>query len=510
MVPPTVIPPAPVACGMAPGAAPWRPVPLAREQFINSASDLLGFDVRPFAAFSDLGGRKITPGVSLSALQVEERMITAEAIAAAAALPANLARLCDTAKVGETACAAQLVDTLGTRAFRRPLSKEASAALRQLFDAGKAGGTFATGMEYLVAGILQSPDFLYQLAPRASAQPGTLAALDDHVLASRLAFFLWNSAPDAELLAAAASGALRTGITAQVQRMVRDPKAARMREDYYTSWLKLGDLKEISRDAKELNPAVAEHLRNSVLAGIHDLYQSGGKVEALFDSSTLFVNDALAKAYAFPATPGLDLKPVAADPAQRHGILTHPALLALLANPDSSDPIKRGVFVEEEVLCQNLPDPIPDIPDLPPLRDGLSTRGRLEAHRALPACAVCHTLFDPIGMAFENFDSIGRWRTVDQKVPVDSSGEVKQGLDIDGKFANGMELLARFGKSNNVRDCMARRWFEYAVSRDLDAGETCAIEPLKARFRTSGDLLDLLTAIAESGPFRSQLVTQEQ
>src|SRR4051812_24435350 len=178
MVPPTAIPPPPAACGMAPGAAPWRPVPLAREQFINSASDLLGFDVRPFAAFSDLGGRKITPGVSLSALQVEERMITAEAIAAAAALPANLARLCDTAKVGETACAAQLVDTLGTRAFRRPLSKEASAALRQLFDAGKAGnGTFATGVEYLVAGILQSPDFLYQLAPRASAQPGTLAAL---------------------------------------------------------------------------------------------------------------------------------------------------------------------------------------------------------------------------------------------------------------------------------------------------------------------------------------------
>jgi hypothetical protein len=496
---------------MQPGAAPWHPVPLSREQYINTASDLLGFDVRPFATFADLGGRKVTPGVSLSALQVEERMGAAEAIAAAAALPANSIKLCDPAKSSETACAAQLVDVLGTRAFRRPLAKETGAALRKLFDAGKAAGSYATGVEYLVAGILQAPDFLYQLAPRATGQPNTVAGLDDHVLASRLAFFLWNSAPDADLLAAAASGALRTGLAAQVQRMVRDPKAVRMREDYYASWLKLGDLSDISRDAKELNPAVTQHLRSSVLAGINDLYQNGGaKVDTLFDSSTFFINDALAKAYAFPATPGLDLKAVALDPAQRHGILTHPALLALLANPDSSDPIKRGVFIEEEVLCQNMPDPIADIPDLPPLRTGLTTRARLEMHRAAPACAVCHALFDPIGMGFENYDAIGRWRTTDQGVAVDSSGEVKQGIDLDGKFANGMELLGRFGRSRTVRDCMAQHWFEYAVSRDVDAGESCAIAPIKDRFRASGDLLDLLAAIAESGPFRSQLVTQEQ
>jgi hypothetical protein len=403
------------------------------------------------------------------------------------------------------------VEQLGTRAFRRALTAEGTAALRKLFDAGAATGGFATGVEWLVDGILQSPDFLYQLAPRAAGKAGTVVALEDYTFASRLAFFLWNSPPDAELLAAAGNGGLRTpaGITAQVRRMTGDGKTARMREDYYASWLKLGDLAEISRDAREFTPALSADLRRSVLQAIHDLYQNGAKVETLWESPTLFANDALAKVYALPATPGVDLKPVAANPEQRRGILTHPALLTLLANPDSSDPIKRGVFVEEEVLCQSIPDPIPDIPDLPPLRAGLSTRGRLEAHRAQPACAACHALFDPIGMAFENFDPIGRYRTTDQMVPVDSSGEIKQGLDLDGKFANGMELLSKLSRSNTVRDCMVRRWFEYAVSRDLDAAETCAIEPLKTRFRSSGDLLDLLTSIAENEAFRSQLVTQE-
>ena len=123
--------------------------------------------------------------------------------------------------------------------------------------------------------------------------------------------------------------------------------------------------------------------------------------------------------------------------ASAAGILTHPALLAVLANPDGSDPIKRGIFMQEELLCQVLPDPLPDIPDLPPLRPGLSTRARLEQHRADPVCAACHHLFDPLGMAFENYDGIGRWRTIDQGVPVDSSGEVTQGIDLDGRFASG-------------------------------------------------------------------------
>ena len=491
------------------GVAPWHPAPLTREQYINAASDLLGFDVRPLATFSDVGGRKYTPGVSLTDLQVEERLEAAEAIAAEASSPAHLAGLlpCDRVKVGDAECASQLVAQLGTRAFRRPLSPEATSALRQLFDAGNAARGFATGVEWLVAGVLQSPDFLYQLSPRpAQAQPRTVVPLDDHTLASRLAFFLWNSAPDPELLSAAAGDGLRTpaAVAAQVRRLLGDPRSARMREDFYGSWLELDGLREVARDAPEFTPALAGDLRRSALAGIHALYRGDAQVDQLLRGTSVFGNPALAKVYGWPAG-GAELAPVEPGPGQRYGILTHPALLALLAATDASDPIKRGVFVQEKVLCNVLPDPIPDIPDLPPLRPGLSTRQRLEQHRAAPACAGCHKLFDPIGLAFENYDAIGRYRQMDQGVTVDSSGELSEG-DLGGAFANGRELFARIAGSATVRACMVTRWFEYAVSRAMDPVERCGLAPLVARFQASGDLVDLLASIAESDAFRMQLV----
>src|SRR6185436_7035835 len=201
---------------------------------------------------------------------------------------------------------------------------------------------------------------------------------------------------------------------------------------------------------------------------------------------------------------GAALKPVAAPPEQRRGILTHPALLAVLAKADASDPVARGVFIQEQVLCQTMPDPPPDVPDLPPLRAGLSTRQRLEQHRANPVCASCHQVIDPMGLALENYDSIGRWRTTDQDVPVDSSVEVTQDLDLKGKYANGMELLARLGGSPTVRDCLAQRTFEYALSRDADPAERCELDDLRARFHKSGNLVELLTDVARTEAFRSQ------
>jgi hypothetical protein len=507
-VPPIVDPPASCA-----PYAPWRTTTLTREQYINAAGDLLGLDVRPLLTLADVGNRKFSPGVSLTALQIEQRMTTAEAIAAAATAPAQLPRVlpCDPAQGGEDACAAKLVAELGARAFRRPLAVETTTSLRKLFDAGKAAGGFATGAEWLIAGLLQAPDFLYHLSPRpAGATPGKAAALDDHTLASRLSFFLWNSAPDAQLAAAAAGGGLRTvaGLAGEVERMLADPRAARARDDYYASWLHLDDLGKVARDARELTPEVVADLRRSALQGIADVYRSGGKVEVLLGSSALVASDGLAKVYGLPS-PGGELRAVEAPAGQRRGLFTHPALLTLLANPDASDPIQRGLFLEEKVLCQATPDPIDTVPDLPPLRPGLSTRARLEAHRADPACAPCHRLFDPMGMALENYDAIGRYRTVDQGVPVDSSGEIAQGLDLDGKFANGMELLQRMSTSATVRDCMTRHWFEYAVSRALDDGEACVLEPIATRFRKDGDLRALLAGVASSDAFRMQMVAQD-
>ncbi len=496
-------------------AAPWRATVLTREQYINTVSDLLGFDVRPLVTFDDLGGRRFVPGVSLSALGIEERMTAAEAIAVEAARPQRWPGFiaADPAQ-GEDAAAAAFVDEFGARAFRRPLSSEARAGLRRLFDGGRAdGGGFGGGVEWVVAGVLQAPDFLYQLSPApGTARPGSAVALDPSTLASRLAFFLWNSGPDAELLASARRGDLATpaAIAARVSRMLSDPRARRMREDYYTEWLKLGQLATVQRAPREFNPGLGADLVRSLLDGVHDLYtQGGGKAAALWGTPTLFVNDGLAALYGLPppASPAA-MKAVAAPPDQRRGLLTHPAVLSVLAQPDASDPVARGVFIEEEVLCQTLPDPAADIPELPPLRAGLSTRQRMEEHRRNPACAACHQLFEPFGLALESYDAIGRYRTTDQGVPVDSSGEIRAGLDLDGAFAGGMQLLDKLAASAAVRDCLLRKTFEYALRRELSEADACAVESIEGRFRDSGDLVDLLARVATSDTFQTVLIEE--
>jgi hypothetical protein len=281
-----------------------------------------------------------------------------------------------------------------------------------------------------------------------------------------------------------------------------------MREDYHRGWLKMDELDQVSRDVPSFTPALAGELRQSVLAAVHQLYEGSPTVDGLLGGSDLHSTEFMGKVYGLPAA-GPGMATVAADPAQRWGILTHPALMAFLAHADTSDPIKRGVFIAEELLCQSIPDPQPDIPELPPLRPGLSTRQRLAQHRADPACAACHDRLDPVGLAFEHYDAIGRYRTMDQGVPVDSSADVSLGLDLDGKYATGMELIRKLPGSAAVRDCMARRWFEYAVSRPEAAADACALDRVRERFRKDGDLVGLLAAISESEAFRYEQVPQE-
>ena len=463
------------ACAPGTGALPWQPTPLTREQYIHAAADLLGFDVRSLATFSDVSGRKFTPGVTMTSQQVEERLLTAEGIAAAAAAPARVAALlpCDPARLDE-ACAASFVDGFGQRAFRRPLDAGMRTQLRKLFDGGKAAGGAATAVEWLVAGVLQAPDFLYQLAAAPVGKAGAVVPLAPAALASRLSFFLWDSPPDADLLTAAGKGDLARpeGMAAQVDRMLRDARALRALDDYYGHFLKLDELEDASREVNEFTPGLAAGLHASALTGIAALYKSRPTIEALLGDSAIYAEPQVTGVYG-PAKAG-----------ERRGILTHPALLAVLANPDASDPIKRGIFMLEELLCQVLPDPLPDIPDLPPLQPGLSTRARLEQHRADPACAGCHNLIDPLGSGVRE---LRPHRSLAHDGPGRAGRFVGRGhagaSTSTGSFASGMELLGKLPGSPAVRDCMARRWAEYAYSRALDGAQPadrCALEPPRA------------------------------
>jgi hypothetical protein len=495
----------PAAAPACSGAISFRSTELTREQYINTASDLLGFDVRPLVGFDDSSGRRYVPGTSASALEIEHRQNTAEAIAAAAAQPARWPGFlpCQPKTAAdEEACGQQFVTEFAGRAFRAPLT-DARPALQKLFTAGRAAGGFASGVEWVVAGVLQAPDFLYQLGPRPSGAPGASKRLDGATLASRLAFFLWNSGPDAILLGEAGQLGDRARLSAQIDRLLADPRAARMRADHHGTWLQLQRLSGLVREPQEFTPALASDLRDSLLAGIEELYRGDAQVAKLWSSPVLFATPAMASLYGLGGS-----GPQNAPAGQRMGLLTHPALLTILAHPDASDPIARGVFVEEQILCRTLPEAIADIPELPPLRPGLSTRQRLEQHRSQPACAACHQLFDPIGMALENYDAIGRYRNDDHGVPVDSSGEVKNGIDLDGRFAGGAELLARLPASATVRDCLVQRTFEYALRRELEPAVQCAVDQVKQRFRADGDLRGLLAAVAASDAFTTALVEE--
>jgi hypothetical protein len=512
--PPPPMVAAPGTCG-----APVVSTMLTHDQYVNTVSDLLGMDLRAAVDFKDANGRKYRPDLRVSALEAEDFMSTARAISDQVVTDATLSKLlpCNPTMAGESACADQFIDGFGARAMRRPLTDDARSDLRQLYEAGQKAGGFAAGIKWVVEGLLQSPEFLYHLVtPADQAKPGDVVGLNDFEIADRLAYFLWNSGPDELLWDAAAKGQLHTGsqLTDQVTRMRGDPRSARTREDFYRNWLSLDLVGSLTRDDPAYTPELAAALGKSAMAGIHDVYQTDGKSDSLFGSSNLFVDAAMAKMYGAPATAlagaGADLKSVSFDKMQRRGILTHPATMAIIAEHDTSDPIHRGTFVYTKVLCQNVPPPADAVPALPTLAANLTTRERLVMHRSAPVCAGCHSLFDPMGLAFENFDSLGRYRADEHGLKVDSSGAVNQAdLDISGPFPDGFTFFDRLAQSKSVRSCMAQMWYEYASRRDVDATDKCGLDPIKQRFLASGDLNDLLASIASSDAFRNRLVTQE-
>jgi hypothetical protein len=202
---------------------------------------------------------------------------------------------------------------------------------------------------------------------------------------------------------------------------------------------------------------------------------------------------------------GTDFSPVHLSNEGRHGVLTHPALLALLARPDQSNPISRGLFIVRNVLCKDVPPPPTglEIPQLPEISAGLTTRDRLEQHVDSPLCRTCHQVFDPPGFALEAFDQVGKHRTMDQGKPVDTSGSMAVKVDVDGQFASGDELLSKLAQSHDVRSCFAQHYLEFALAREaLAPEETCSAKAIGESFVPSGDLKQLIANVAQSDAFR--------
>lgn len=490
----------PTAC-----AAPNAPVLNARllspSQYEHTVFDLVGVGDHPAKDFA--GGLT----AKLDEVEVERRANAAAAIAANASQNLAAWSPCLPEASNATACGAELVEKLGAAAFRRPLGDAERTQLLELFSAGLAEKDFTTGVEWLLTGLFQAPDFLYQFArPAAGEVAGQVVPLEPYELASRLAFFVWDSAPDEALRVAAGQGKLADegGVNAELARMFADPRFSRGTQSFYSRWLGLEGFREVARDDPGLTSEVLSAAETSLLMSVSELYKSATPTLAtLLTGQTYYMNDRLRAFYNLGGG-SAEFAPVEMPNEGRRGILTHPALMTLLARPDHGDPISRGIFLQRNVMCFDVPPPPQgiEIPMLPPLAPGLSTRARLVQHTQEALCSSCHQHIDPPGFALESFDQVGRFRTMDHGVPVDTSGVLASGGDTDGPFANGVELLDRISQSADVRSCFARTYMSFALARELGGKDECSVERVTGDFEQTGDLRQLVSTIARSDAFR--------
>lgn len=477
---------------------------LTAREYNNTVRDLLGDESSPADAFDPdgtvAGFDNQVALLSVSTSRARQYWRAAEQLAHSA----DLAELspCDSATLGEQACAEAFVASVGKRAFRQPVDPAESAILLKVYAAGRDGGDHATGLRQVLKAVLVMPQFLYRLDTPAARPPSpSVSGLDGYQVASRLSYTFLQTMPDAELLAAADAGQLGTPeqIAAQVARLVRDPRAAEMSQDFYERWLGLGDLAKLSKSGERF-PTFDDGLRSALQQELrafmkHSLWSNGGGLGDFLGGSYSFRNQRLSEHYADSMATGEPLTLVQLAPERSAGILTTGGVMALLSTPEHTDPVRRGKFIRERLLCQPVPPPPPGVDAaFPQAAPNLTTRERFAQHQNDPVCASCHRLMDGMGLGFENFDAVGKWRATENGAPVDASGAVNSS-DIDGPFNGARELAEKLSSSAVVQDCVTATWFRYLAGREAVPADAATLTELKSALQTSGQrgLLEAFT-----------------
>jgi len=488
---------------------------LTRQQYENTVRDLLGYTgeaATGFAPDERVGPFLSNIGAPITEVQVEQYMDAAEDIAAAATQDIGAILPCDPVVVGEDACATELIADLAPRAYRRPLDAAELARLQTVYAEGKAQGGFDNGIRLVVQGLLQSPWFLYHMEFGADGvNDGGVVRLTGHELASRLSYFLWSSMPDDALLAAAAAGELEdhAALADHVDRLLEDPRARETIASFHLQWLGVDEIEGLEKSAEffpDFTPELALAMRAETAAfASHVVLDGDGMVQTLLGADfTLTEDPDLLALYGIALPPGhVAGEPVPLPVGQRMGLLTHASVLAEHAHVNQTSPVHRGRLVRENLLCQPLPAPPPDVDNVPPSPDPDSTaRERFEQHRADPSCAACHSLIDPIGFVFEHYDGVGQWRDLEAGAAVDASGELIA-TDVDRPLDGALELAQALMESDDVKRCVTRQWFRFAMGRSENDADLCTNEGLETAFVDSGgDIRVLIRELVLSDAFR--------
>jgi hypothetical protein len=354
----------------------------------------------------------------------------------------------------ERPCARAIVTELGAKAFRRPLTADDEGALMAFYDEGAADGGFEVGVRTALEAMLASPHFVFRFEePPATVEPGESYRIAGEDLAARLSFFLWGAPPDDELSAAAAREELSDPgvLEAQTRRMLADPRAEALGTRFAAQWLRLQDLDKIHPDVRlqpDFHQQLADAMRRETELFFYGLVRDDRSVLDLYQADYTYLNERLARHYGIPGVTGEHFRRVAYPDETRRGVFGHGSILTMTSHAGRTSPVLRGKWVMEVLLGTPPPPPPPGVPDLEETEgtaDGrfLTTRERMEQHRANPTCRSCHRFMDPIGLALDNYDVTGRWRIRENGRPLDTRGELYDGTPVASPVDLQEALLRR-------------------------------------------------------------------
>src|SRR5262245_52594837 len=397
--------------------------------------------------------------------------------------------VCQPAKpADEAACARQIISTLARRAYRRPVGQSDLTPLLSFYEAGRREGGFERGIERALQAVLVSPQFIFRIErDPAGVEAGSPYRISDLELASRLSFFLWSSIPDDQLLDLAVRGQLRDPrvIDAQVRRMLADSRSRALVENFAGQWLQIRNLRSTTPDKNDF-PDFDDNLRQAFERELDLFFASiiteDRNVLELITADYTFVNERLAKHYRIPNIYGPDFRRVTLTDEARRGLFGKGGILLLTSHADRTSPVVRGKWILDNVTGTPPPPPPTVVPPFPDDTPGAPppVRSRMERHRSIPACASCHKVMDPLGLALENFDAVGAWRTREAGVAIDGSGELTDGTKIDGVVALRNALLKR---PDVLVGTTTEKLMTYALGRGLEPYDMPAV---RATVRSAG------------------------
>ncbi|HYJ94045.1 MAG TPA: DUF1592 domain-containing protein [Vicinamibacterales bacterium] len=413
-----------------------------------------------------------------------------------------------------------MATSLARRAFRRPVTNQEVESLVPFFESGRNGnGGFDAGIEQLIAAVLVSPEFLYRgvrTPERTSGQ--SVFPLNDVELASRLSFFLWSQGPDDALLDVAAAGKLKDPgvLRAQALRMLQDPRAASLVRNFALKWLDLDNLDDAEPDPN-LFPTFNDQLRQDLGTELESFMASvlleGRNVGDLLTADHTFLNERLAKHYGITSVLGPQFRRVTLADSRRWGLLGKGAMLLRTSYGNRTSPVLRGAWVMGKLMGTPPTPPPPDVDtDLSTPKGELpkTLRARLESHRAKPGCRQCHDVIDPIGLALENFDAIGRWRDSDEEAhaPIDAKTVLPNGKSVDGPAELRQALFG--GRDLFVR-ALTEKLTMYALGRQLEYYDMPQVRAVvRAAAAQDYRLSAIISGIVTSDAFRMQAVGSEE